>query len=123
MQTCLEKRGIEKREELINRSDYSAENPYGANHKDAISDGDVLGKGTNSGGHLHTLPDCTKPTTMMSYKNFDTENGGGLYDIEGRNGIGGRKRAINSSLYNKENQYGAHLIDTDENVRLGQYKS
>ena len=123
MQTCLEKNAIEKRNESIVRSDYNAENPYGANHKDAISDGDVKGKGTNNGGHTHTLPDCQKGPNMMNYSNFDTEKGGGLYDVEGRNGIGGRNRAVASSMYNKENQYGAHLVNTEANLNLGQYKS
>lgn len=122
MQTCLEKRAIEKRNELTIKSEYNAENPYGANHKNAISDGDVKGKGTNSGGHLSSIPDCTKPTSMISYANFNTENGGGLYDIEGRNGVGGRNRATTMNMYNKDHQYGAHLIDTEINLNLGQYK-
>lgn len=73
-------------------------------------------------GHTHSLPDCSKPTTTIDYSNFDTENGGGLYDIEGRNDIGGRKKAMTYSLYNKENSYGAHLIDTEMNLQQGQFQ-
>ena len=120
-QTCLEKRGMEERHQEITRSDYNIENQYSATHPDAISDGDAQGKGTGHGGHTHFLPDCTKPTTTINYSNFDSENGGGYYDIEGRNGISGRKRAMATSLYNKEVQYGPTLVDTSANVADGQY--
>lgn len=120
-QTCLEKRGIDARHDQIVRSDYNIEDQYSATHKDAISDGDAQGKGTSHGGHTHYLPDCTKPTTTIDYSNFDTENGGGKYDIEGRNGISGRKKALASSLYNKENSYGSTSVDTTANVNDGQY--
>ena len=120
-QTCLEKRGMEERHEEITRSDYNIEDQYGPTHKDAISDGDPQGKGTGHGGHTHFLPDCTKPTTTINYSNFDSENGGGYYDIEGRNGISGRKRALATSMYNKEIQYGPTLVDTSANVADGQY--
>lgn len=120
-QSCLEKRGMEERSQEIVRNDYSKVDEYGPTHKDALSDGDVQGKGTGHGGHTAWLPDCTKPTTTIDYSNFDTTNGGGLYDIKGRNGIGGRERAINSSLYNRENPYGSNLIDTTKNQADGQY--
>ena len=120
-QTCLEKRGMEERHEEITRSDYNIENQYGPTHPDAISDGDPQGKGTGHGGHTHFLPDCTKPTTTINYSNFDSENGGGYYDIKGRNGISGRERALAISLYNKEIQYGPTLVDTSANVADGQY--
>jgi len=120
-QTCLEKRGMEERHEEITRSDYNIENQYGPTHPDAISDGDPQGKGTGHGGHTHFLPDCTKPTTTINYSNFDSENGGGYYDIKGRNGISGRERSLAISLYNKEIQYGANLVDTSANVADGQY--
>ena len=73
-------------------------------------------------GHSHWLPSCDKPTTTIDYSNFDTLNGGGLYDIEGRNDIGGRKKAMVSSLYNPEYQYGSNLVNTEENLRQGQYQ-
>ena len=123
MQSCLEKRGIEERSVEIVRSDYNIENQYGSSHADALSDGDVHGKGTGHGGHTHYLPDCNKPTSTIDYSNFDTLNGGGLYDIEGRNDVGGRKKAINSSLYNHERQYSANLINTEINLRQGQYQT
>ena len=120
-QTCLEKRGMEERHQEITRSDYNSTNPYGATHKDALSDGDPQGKGSGHQGHTAYLPDCTKPTTTIDYSNFDTVNGGGLYDIKGRNGISGRERAMASSLYNKETPYGLNLIDTIHNQEEGQY--
>ena len=123
MQSCLEKRGIEERSVEIVRSDYNIENQYGPSHPDALSNGDVNGKGTGHGGHTHYLPDCNKPTSTIDYSNFDTLNGGGLYDIEGRNDVGGRKKAINSSLYNHERQYRANLVNTEINLRQGQYQT
>jgi len=120
-QSCLEKRGIEERSEEIVRSDYNQENPYGPTHPDALSDGDAQGKGTGHGGHTAWTPDCTKPTSTIDYSNFDTENGGGLYDIKGRNDIGGREKSLARSVYNKENQYGANLVNTSENIAQGQY--
>lgn len=122
MQSCLEIRGIQERNDEIVRSDYNINDQYTSSHPDAISDGDPQGKGTNHGGHTHWLPDCTKPTGMIDYSNFDTEAGGGIYDIEGRNNIGGRNKALASSMYNKEIFYSANLVDTQENVRQGQFQ-
>ncbi len=118
MQSALEKYAIEEREKIV-KSDYSKENPYSDKHKNAQSDKDNKGKGTNHGGHTHFLPDSTKKG--IDYSNFDTSNGGSKDDIEGRNDIGGRNKAMASSLYNKEHPYGSNLINTEENKNLGQY--
>jgi hypothetical protein len=120
-QSCLENKGISERSKEITRSDYNAENPYGPTHPDAISDGDIQGKGTGHGGHTAWLPDCTKPLNMIDYSNFDTFNGGGIYDIKGRNHIGGRERSMARSIYNPEHQYGAELVNTELNVADGQF--
>ena len=119
MQTCLEKKGIESRNDSLVRNDYNKNDIYSEIHPDAISDGDVKGKGAGHGGHTHSIPDCNK-TTAISYANFSTENGGGLYDVEGRNGKGGRIFLQNISKYNKENQYGPHSVDTSANLADGQ---
>ena len=121
-QTCLEKVGIEKRHDTIVRNDYNIEDQYSQLHKDALSDGDPLGKGSGHGGHTHYVPDCSKPSSMMDYSNFDTEasNIGGSYDINGRNGVGGRNFLKTISIYNEENQYGPNLIDTTANEQDGQ---
>lgn len=116
MQSKLEKVSIEERNNEILKSDYNKNMPYSAMHKDAISDGDKLGKGTNHGGHTHFLPDQTKAATTIDYSNFDTENGGNNVDVESRS------KALASSLYNKDYQYGAHLINSEENQRNGQFK-
>ena len=121
MQTCLEKKGIDARHEQIVRNDYNISDEYSATHPDALSDGDAQGKGTGHGGHTYSIPDCTKPT-VINYSNFDTENGGGLYDIEGRNGIGGRNFLLTINKYNREDEYGAHLVDTSLNVADGQIR-
>lgn len=121
-QSCLEKRGMEQREKELVRSDYNINNQYGPTHPDAISDGDVAGKGTG-GNHSHYLPDCTKPTGMIDYSNFTTDRGGGYYDIYGRAEAGesGREVSLARSMYNRENPYGAELVNTEKNIADGQY--
>jgi len=121
-QTCLEVNAIERRKEDIVRNDYSQQDEYNSTHPDAISDGDPLGKGSGHGGHTHSIPDCTKPKSLIDYSNFDTSanNVGGSYDINGRNGIGGREFLLAISKYNSENQYGVNSVDTTLNVQDGQ---
>ena len=108
---------VEERKIEMNHNLYTAENDYLTKHYSN------QGKGTGHGGHTHWLPnaDATSPTTI-NYSNFDTENGGNIYDKEGRNNVGGREKSIKLSLYNKENQYSINLIDSEENQRQGQYK-
>ena len=121
-QSCLEVKGIEKRQEGLVRNDYTQNDEYNQTHPDAISNGDPQGKGSGHGGHTHYLPDCTLPPTLMDYSNFDTSasNVGGSYDIEGRNGVGGRNYLKAISKYNEENQYGVNSVDTSLNVLDGQ---
>ena len=114
-QSNLERKGIEERHNEIVRSDYNTNDAYSESHENAISNGDVKGKGTNNGGHQHYIPDYSKPSTLMNYSNLDTTKGGGKYDIEGRNGIGGRNFLMNISKYNANNEYGATLVDTSKN--------
>lgn len=121
-QTCLEARGIDERNKEILRGDYSENNEYSSKHKDALSDGDAFGKGTGSNGPSFLLPDCTSEIGVMNYSNFDTTAGGGLYDIEGKDGVGGRIRCLSHSLYNSTTQYTTNLISTAENVAQGQYQ-
>lgn len=124
-QTCLEKRGMDERSQEIVRSDYNQENPYSATHPDALAENDdPQGKGSGSGGHTAFLPDCTKPTGMIDYTNFDTSPDmkiGGIYDRKGRNDVGGREKAIASSMYNYLQPYGADLVNTEQNIADGQY--
>lgn len=119
-QTCLEERGIECRHEEIVRNVYNKDNQYSDIHPDAISDGDVNGKGTGGNTSTAWVPDCSKPKNLMNYSNFSTDRGGGKYDIEGRNGVGGRLKAQVSSLYNENYQYGANLVNTALNREDGQ---
>ena len=124
-QTCLEKHGIEERNEEIVRNEYNFENEYSSTHKDALSDGDSRGKGSGHGGHTHWAPYCSdnQSKTTIDYQNFDTSpyrNIGDCYDINGRNEIGGRNFLMRISKYNYEHQYGANLINTEENQHDGQ---
>lgn len=121
-QSCLEKKGIEKRGELLVRNDYTRHEEYNETHPDALSTGDPLGKGSGNGGHTHSIPDCNRPSGMIDYSNFDThsEKIGGSYDINGRNGNGGRDFLKAISKYNSEHQYGVNSVDTTLNVQDGQ---
>lgn len=120
-QSNLEIKGIEERHNEIVRSDYNTNDAYSESHENAISNGDVKGKGTNNGGHQHYIPDYSKPSTLMNYSNLDTTKGGGKYDIEGRNGYGGRDRLVQINIYNKDNSYGPNSVDTTNNINEGQY--
>jgi len=121
-QTCLEKNAIERRQEELVRNDYSKVDEYNSNHSDALSNGDPLGKGSGNGGHLHSVPNCNLPKTMYDYSSIDTRtpNIGGQYDIEGRNGIGGRIFVQNINIYNQEFEYGMNSVDTELNIQDGQ---
>lgn len=124
-QSNLERKGIEERHSQIIRSDYGKSNEYSASHEDALSNPNdntkVQGKGTNSGGHQHYVPDYTKPSTLFNYSNLDTSAGGGAYDIYGRNEQGGRERLVKINLYSKDNAYGPDSVDTSANIEDGQY--
>lgn len=121
MQTELEKIGLEARREHLVRKKYNKNNEYSASHPDALSDGDPLGKGTGHGGHSHSIPHATT-SKAIDYGQIDTSGGGGLYDIEGRNGVGGRKWAMSVNLYSENNEYwrGANAIDTSASRADGQ---
>lgn len=122
-QTCLEINAIEERQKEIARNDYNSEEGhfYYAGHRDAKSDGDPQGKGVGS-SHGFSLPDCSKPKNMIDYSNFQMENVGGQYDLEGRGPHPGYNQQMAKSLYNKNYQYGANLVKTKENVAQGQYQ-
>lgn len=121
-QTCLEKNAIDRRQEELVRNDYNRNDEYSSLHSDALSNGDPLGKSSGFGGHTHSVPNCDLPKGMYDYSNFDTtsENIGGSYDINGRNGTGGRTFLKNINLYNEANEYGINSVDTILNIEDGQ---
>ena len=125
-QSSLEKKAIESRHEQIIRSDYNKANGYSAEHEDALNNpadkNKILGKGTGNGGHLHYTPNHDLPSTLINYSNLDTTNGGGAYDIHGRNDVGGRNRLLSYNLYSNDNPYGPESIDMTENFEEGQYQ-
>lgn len=119
-QSRLESEAIDIRKEHLVKNDYQRTvNEYDESHNDALSDGDPLGKSTGN-GITYSVPDASKSKYQYTH-NVDTENGGGLYDIDGRNGMGGRKRAQVINLYSQEKQYGENSVDTTKNIEEGQY--
>ena len=123
-QTNLEKKAIAKRAEELVRSDYNKTDKYDVSHEDAKSDASQenkpLGKSAGHGGHTHSRPDASKSSTMIDYSNFDTFNGGGSYDIHGRNEIGGRLRTMTYNIYGPNNSYLDEPIDESMNINEGQ---
>ena len=119
-QSRLESEAIDKRHELEVISDYQKNtNEYSEQHQDALSNGDPQGKGTGvSMGY--SVPGQTT-NKGINYANIATNSGGGLYDIEGRNGIGGRRYLETINMYNAENSYGVDSVDASKNVAEGQF--
>ena len=112
MQTKLESTGISERNKTILRNDYSKTEEYSDTHKDTISDGDPLGKGSGEGGHSHIRPGNDFVT--------DPSRVGGSYDINGRNGNGGRTFLLNINTYGSNYEYSENLINTELNQQDGQ---
>lgn len=108
------------RPETIQKNDYNFDNgkEYNGNHKDAISDGDPLGKGSGA-GHGHSTPEFKK-SNKMSYQ-LPTQNGGGQYDIEGRNDNGGRNFMQKISIYGPDNEYGKNSNQVDPTSSTGEF--
>lgn len=128
-QSNLEKIGFERRNEHeLLRNDIQKNQPYDTEHDTAIWHGEndethPLGKGTKHGGHQHSLPkEYNELTKNMPSNQLDIEHGGGSYDIYGhpKKG-GGRKFLTTMNIYDKNNQYGIDAINTEENVKDGQF--
>lgn len=122
-QQRLEQEAIQHREELLIRNDYQEDvNEYNEQSKDALSDGDPLGKGTGEAMGVAPVPGYLKDKGI-SYRNINTKNGGGQYDIKGRPEVGksGREELMIMNLYNEGNSYGPDSVDTSVNRAKGQY--
>lgn len=123
-QSNLERIGFERRDVEFARSDYRESDQYKDGHEDTLSDSSrkdkPLGKGSGSGGHTFSIPDYSLGPNRIKPQ-IDTEQGGGSYDIYGRNGLGGRKWLQEISLYGPGREYGVDLIDTAANIQAGQY--
>jgi hypothetical protein len=128
-QSRLEKISIDKREELELKLDYTkGMGEYSEGHKDAISDGDVKGKGSPFVGEPYIQYSDEKNNAYRS--TFDIENGGGLYDIKGAEGAdmafkgrAGRDYLMGVNKYRPGLEYGENSVDTSVNVNIhGQIK-
>jgi hypothetical protein len=122
-QQRLEQEAIPHREELLLKNDYQAGAlEYNESHKDALSDGDPLGKGTGEAMGVAPLPGSVLDKGI-SRRNVNTSNGGGQYDIEGRPEVGksGRVELMAMNLYSEHDSYGVDSVDTSANRAKGQY--
>ena len=114
-QSRLEEEAFIKRPELEMMNTYQDSiNEYSSGHKNAISDGDVKGKGVGAAANPYLLPNPAEPKT--SYKpTLRTDDGGGALDIITREAL----ESIN--IYSKKAEYGPNSVDTSKNVADGQY--
>lgn len=119
MESCLEKRSIEERDKEIVRSDYNTDNRYSVTSKDALATGDAQGKGTGSGGHSFSLPDCNGSIGMINYQNFNTSPDSGAGNNVDNDA---RRQAMVRSVYNANNPYTLTSVVTDVNRKEGQYQ-
>ena len=125
MVSNLENFAIVERQTTRQRMVYDGlENVYNASHPNALSTGDLHGKGTGHSGHGHWLPNQQSSISTMNninYSNFDTADNTGL----ARTGAGNltdynaRIQALNRQLYGPQNPY--ESIDTSRNRHEGQY--
>ena len=113
-QSRLEQEAFIKRPELEMMKDYQKDNQYSANHKDAQSDGDVMGKGVGTTPNPYLVPNRNASKTSYT-PNMRTDAGGGSLDISKRNEL------LNINIYNEDKQYGPESVDTSKNIADGQY--
>ncbi len=136
-QSRLENVAITKRDglEIINEYQNNSGYVYDETHKNAISDGDVEGKG-NGISMGYAIPDPTgfvinpdgTRTQKMNYGTVVThENGkttiGGEYDRKGNPSVpkSGREGLATINKYGPSNEYSEACIDMTENLLDGQY--
>lgn len=114
-QSRLEKEGLQQRPQLEMMNDYQGSiNEYSEQHRDAQSDGDVMGKGVGAAAQPFLLPD--ENASKTSYKpTLRTDAGGGSIDIAQRNLL------ASTNIYSDMNAYGENSVDTSANVAKGQY--
>lgn len=136
-QSRLEQEGILKRDELQHKNKYfndvanDSKEEYDYRHRDAISDGDKLGKGTGQSLGF-TIPNKNASKTEISRSNFitteessPTKSVGGKYDIYGYGaleGKSGRRYLEGINLYGPSNEYGSLSVDTTKNIEDGQVR-
>lgn len=117
MQSCLEKRSMAERHTEISKSDYQQDNQYSEKHKDALADGDSMGRGTKPEGHGDWKPDLRgktdfSPDTVnkINYSNFDSdpnaEKAPGTSEDQAK-----RKENTVKSLYSWTDPYSAEHRD------------
>lgn len=136
-QSALENIAISKRDglEIINEYQNNAGYEYNETHKNALSDGDIEGKGNGIAMGYATSdptgfvlnPDGTR-TQKINYSTIITsENGkttiGGEYDRNGNPSIpkSGRSGLATINKYGPTSEYSAACIDMTANLLEGQY--
>lgn len=114
-QSRLEKEAFIKRPELEMMNTYQDDiNEYSSEHKNAISDGDVKGKGVGTTPNPYLLPDENGSKTSFK-PTLRTDAGGGALDIAQRDLL------ENINIYGPLNEYGTNSVDTSKNIADGQY--
>ena len=139
-QTCLEHIGLTHRPVLLNKNEYQnlEGEIYNVDHPNAIADGDGRGRGTQHGGHSHSVPDCSiaeyigehyqspiDPQIDTYHRSGPAGTGAGdCIDVHGLPGSispSGRNRLLAINHYDQENMYGLDYVNTQRNVEDGQF--
>lgn len=106
-----------RQKQLQKNLEYNKENSYSSSHNKAKSiNGQALGKGVANSDHQVYVPKIENKDDFKNryeYNSLNTEQGGGDYDINGRNNNGGRERLLGINLYGKNHEYGNIDINVD----------
>lgn len=114
----IEIEGSETRNDILRKNTFNSNTDvYSEEHDSAKTHDDEShkwGKGSRriSGGHTHVTPNKNASKTQIETGQFDTETGGGSYDIYGKDNVGGRLRLQAINLYNPDRQYSDESVDT-----------
>lgn len=118
-QSNLELSAIDERDKQLNKNrNYNKKNPYNDAHIRAKSNPEEpLGKGVENSDHQEYVPKLVNKDSFKSQYmrgSINTSKGGGLYDIYGRNDIGGRNRLLEINIYSEgDGEYGKIDIPVD----------
>lgn len=117
-----------KRAELLAQLGFTREHKYEEGGPETMQrEGQAIGKGTIGSSNAYVVPNRKGSKTSMAYT-IDTTAGGGHYDINGTKGVdkafqgdSGRKYLSGINLYGPNAAYGLNSVDTEANVRDGQF--
>ena len=115
--TRMTSEGKNARSKQLAGRQYSEKKEYGVNEETYInSDKAPLakGSGTENKGDEFFIPGQGGPKTIK--KQFDTNNGGNVYDINGTGGKSGRNNLMTINKYTPQSFYGVNSPKADDDI-------